>query len=122
MQLFKTRYFSEWAIAENLPDDRLRKAIDELSHGLHDGNLGSFCYKKRIGISGRSKSKGARLIIAFQIHNKAFFVYGYAKNAKENITEKELAEYKKLATMLLNLEDFEIESLIRNDELIEILK
>lgn len=55
-----------------------------MERGLIDADLGGHVVKKRVGIGGRGKSGGARTIIAYQISDKAIFVYGFAKNARGN--------------------------------------
>ena len=58
--------------------------------------------KKRVALRQRGKSGGARTIIAFKLKSRAFFIYGFAKNKRANISTKELKALKLLATHLLN--------------------
>ena len=44
---------------------------------------------------------------------KVFFVYGFAKNEKDNLDRKEIAVFKKAAKELLPLSDEQIEVLIK---------
>ncbi|MCH9643263.1 MAG: type II toxin-antitoxin system RelE/ParE family toxin [Gammaproteobacteria bacterium] len=122
MRIFKTRYFNRWAKAEGLLDERLVFAVSELSSGLYEGDLGSACYKKRIGIMGRGKRGGVRVIIAYEFDNKSFFIYGYAKNVRTNINEKEKIQFRKLSKTFLSLGETKINKLLKLGELIEVEK
>jgi len=97
MRIFKTRLFSKWARQEGILDDSLRRAICEMDEGLIDANLGSSVYKKRIAVDGRGKRGGVRTLLAYKLEDGAFFIYGFAKNARGNISSKELKALKQLA-------------------------
>ncbi len=73
-------------------DKVLRTAVEELKNGLLDADLGGHVYKKRVGLGGRGKRGGARTLIAFRIEKKAFFLYGFAKNSRADVSSKELIE------------------------------
>jgi hypothetical protein len=73
-----------------------------MEQGLIDADLGGHVYKKRVGIKGRGKSGGVRTLIAFQLEERAFFMYGFAKNKRDNIEDNELEALKLLAKKLLN--------------------
>src|SRR3989338_4597375 len=53
--------------------ENLINAIDEITRGLFDANLGGHIYKKRISIGSKGKRGGARTIIAYKAHNKSLF-------------------------------------------------
>ena len=78
--------------------------------------------KKRVALRQRGKSGGARTIIAFKLKSRAFFIYGFAKNKRANISTKELKALKLLATHLLNYDDKTLTSAVRVNELIEVGK
>lgn len=120
MKIFKHRHFQQWAKSEKVTDAALEKAVDEINRGLHDGNLGSGLYKKRIAMPGRGKRGSYRTLLAFKQGTQAFFVYGYAKNVKANINAKEQAVYKDLAKILLNLDEKTLENMLRMGSLIEV--
>ncbi len=80
MRIFTTRAFSRLDVAGELSDTDLILAVDEMNDGLWDANLGGQVYKKRVALAGRGKSGGARTLVAFKSHDKAFFMYGFAKN------------------------------------------
>jgi hypothetical protein len=121
MRIFKTRLFNRWAADEKVTDEMLVSAVDEMERGLIDANLGGHVYKKRIAIQGRGKSGGVRTIIAYRIEDKAFFVYGFAKNTRPNISADELKAFKKLASDLLVYSDAILEQSIVDGKLFEVM-
>jgi len=120
MRIFKTRWFHKWAKKEKLTDSALRKAVAEMEQGLIDADLGSNVYKKRVALPGRGKSGSLRTIIAYQIKDKAFYVYGFAKNKRASIRDDELKVFKLLATDLLSNDDNGLNRMVVAEELIEV--
>ena len=58
--------------------------------------------------------------IIFRKEDKAFFVYGFAKNDQDNISKDELRAFKSAAKELLALSDEQIKLLVVNKALIEV--
>ena len=120
MRIFKYRTFRLWAKKEGISDRPLEAAISDIEKGLFEACLGSGLYKKRIARKGQGKRSGYRTIIAFKKNNRAIFLYGYAKNEKDNISSKEEFVYKKLASYYLELNDNKLNLLIESGELFEV--
>ncbi|MGE0133389.1 MAG: type II toxin-antitoxin system RelE/ParE family toxin [Blastocatellales bacterium] len=120
MHIFKTKEFSKWASKGRCSDAALRNAVDEMESGLHNGNLGGNVYKKRVGVQGRGKSGGLRTLIAFKQGDKTFFIYGFAKNERANISETEEKALKLLAKELLGYSDAGLVKAVKAGELIEV--
>ena len=57
---------------------------------------------------------------AIKYENRAIFMYGFAKNERDNINEKEELAYKKLAKYYLEIPDSKLDVLIRKGELYEV--
>ncbi len=93
MIIYKYRNFNQWAKSEDLADEMLIQAVEEMKKGLYDANLGGGLYKKRVAIQGKGKRGGFRTIVAFKREKATFFIYGFAKNIRENIAEKEKEIY-----------------------------
>ena len=72
--------------------------------GRWDADLGGGVFEQRIARDGGGKSGGFRTIILFKVGGHSFFVHGFAKNEKTNITPKELNALKKLAATFLGLD------------------
>ena len=91
-----------------------------MEKGLIDADLGGGIYKQRIARSGQGKSGGYRSIIIFRTGDKAFFVYGFAKNDRDNISQVEKETLKELAKELLNYSEEILNMVIKEGGLIEV--
>lgn len=120
MKIYKHRAFHQWAKSEGLLDSLLKQAVDEIGKGLWEACLGSGLYKKRLALIGHGKRGSYRTLIAFRAEDKAFFIYGFAKNIRSNINETEKKIYRRLAKDLLMMERRCLEELIKKDSLIEV--
>ncbi len=69
--------------------------------GLIDADLGGGIVKKRVGLAGRGKRGGARTLVATNKGSRWFFVYGFEKNERANISDEELEGLQSIATDLL---------------------
>jgi len=118
---FKTKSFAKWMRKTDLKDQDLLFAITEMEAGLIDADLGGNVYKKRIALPGVGKSAGARTLIAGKFSRKWFFLFGFAKNEKDNINDNELVHLQGAANRLLCLTDQDIEEVILNGELKELI-
>jgi len=120
IRVFKTRHFNRWMRKTELSDGALCQAVNEMLQGLIDADLGGGVVKKRIGISGRGKSGGVRTLIATNKGSKWFFVFGFEKNDRANITENELEALQELAEELLARTVKQLDETIQNGTLTEI--
>lgn len=102
MRIYKTKWFRKWAAKEGISDTDLRQAISEIENGLVEANLGGSVYKKRIAVNGRGKRGSFRTILAYKYNEVAFFVFGFAKNQRENVSSDEKLALKMLAKELLS--------------------
>jgi hypothetical protein len=116
----KTRYFTKWARKIGLNDSLLKKAVVEIQSGLLDANLGGGIVKKRIALPGRGKSSSTRTLLATNLRNRWFFVFGFEKNEIDNISEKELTTLKMLANDLLGMSVTQIKIAIEKGSLVEV--
>ena len=112
MRVFKTKWFSKWAIREGLTDVLLKAAVEEIKSGLVEADLGGNVFKKRVPLNQRGKSSSARTILAFKQNEDVFFVYGFSKNVRTNISHKELKALKLLAKELLNYSNEQLDKAI----------
>jgi len=122
MKVYKYRTFRQWAKSERIDENQLRCAIDEIELGLFEAKLGGGLYKKRIARKGQGKRDGYRTIIALKTNERAFFMYGFAKNERDNIDIRELIVYRKLARHYFDLTDTQLNQLIENGELFEVTR
>jgi hypothetical protein len=119
-RLFKLPKFDKWMKKTGLTDQDLCKATQEIANGLIDADLGKGVVKKRISLPGQGKRGGARTIIATNKKNRWFFLFGFQKNEKDNISENEKAALQRLAVELLNFADFQLDHAVLSKELIEV--
>lgn len=76
--------------------------------------------KQRLARQGQGKSGGFRSILLFRRGTKAFFVYGFAKNDRDNIDRQELKAFRLLADQMLAMDDGAIEMAMKNGTIMEI--
>ena len=119
-RVFKTRYFIRWMRKTALNDEVLCVAVNALAQGLIDADLGGGVVKKRVGISGRGKRGGARTLVATNKGNRWFFVYGFEKNDRANISDDELEALKDLAEQLLARTGNQLAEALNDGSLMEI--
>src|SRR5262245_51761106 len=81
----------------DLTQEALCLAISEMENGLIDAELGGGVVKKRVPLPGRGKSGGARTLLATNKGSLWFFVFGFEKNERANISPRELEALKALA-------------------------
>ena len=120
MQAYKTKWFQRWAAKEGLTNEALAAAVREMTDGLIDADLGGHVVKKRVGLRGRGKRGGVRTLVALSQKNKAFFIYGFAKNERANISQRELKALKLLAAELLGYDKLALGQAIEAGELVEV--
>jgi hypothetical protein len=95
-------------------------AVAEMSQGLMDADLGGGVVKKRIAMSGRGKSSGARTLLATNRGSRWFFVFGFEKNERANIASDELDVLQELAKDLLSRTIVQLDEAIVDGALLEI--
>ena len=120
MRIFKSKPFARWARKEGLNDAGLLDAVDEMEEGNIDADLGGHVYKMRVALAGRGKRGSIRTLIAYQDGEKAFFMFGFAKNARSNISKIELKALKLMANDLLGKSDAQLKKALKARELIEV--
>ncbi|HOE18447.1 MAG TPA: type II toxin-antitoxin system RelE/ParE family toxin [Syntrophorhabdaceae bacterium] len=118
--IFKTRHFARWARKAGLVDSLLKAAVLEIQCGLLEADLGGGIVKKRIALPGRGKRGSTRTLLVTNRDDRWFFVYGFEKNERANISEKELGSLRKLAKDLLGLTSVQIAAAIEKSFLMEV--
>lgn len=119
-RVFKTRQFARWARKAGLTDDALCVAVAEMANGLIDADLGGGVVKKRVALPGRGKSAGSRTLIATNKADRWFFVFGFEKNERANINDKELEALQATAADLLKLISDQLDDAVTQEILQEI--
>jgi hypothetical protein len=121
VRTFKNKAFMRFAKKAGIGDGALCEAIRDAERGLIAADLGGGVIKQRIARPGGGKSGGFRTLIVFRAGTRAFFVHGFAKNAKDNIGKDELVALKKLASGLLGYDDTATARVVASGTLTEVM-
>jgi len=119
-RVFKTRYFSRWFRKIGLSDVALCHAVEKMEQGLIDANLGGGVVKKRLALPGRGKRGGARTLVATNKGDRWFFLFGFEKNERANITAEELEGLRVITRQLLGMTSEQLDEAVRDGSLQEI--
>jgi hypothetical protein len=119
-RVFKTRHFARWMRKTELTDPALCRAVAEMAEGLIDAELGGDVLKKRVATPGRGKSGGVRTIVATRKGTRWFFVFGFEKRDRANISDAELEALQSLASDLLTRTHHQLDDAIAQGALLEI--
>jgi hypothetical protein len=121
VRVFKVSKFSRTAEKEGITDSELKNIVNNtLEAGQADANLGGDVYKVRIARKGGGKRGGYRSIVFFRSGERTFFQYLFAKSERDNISQKELAEFKDLASDYFSMTDDQINERLKAGRLQEI--
>ena len=113
MRIFKTTWFTRFASKEGISDEALTSAVVRLEADQFDADLGGGVYKQRLARPGEGKSGGYRVIVCLRRGERSFFVYGFPKSNRANISASEKSDLKKLAQTLLAMTDEQLEQQIK---------
>ena len=80
------------------------------------GNL----FKQRVALPGRGKSGSTRTLLATRFAGTLYFLFGFEKKDRDNITQRELGIYQSLASTLVVLSNDQIETALKANELMEV--
>jgi hypothetical protein len=121
VRIFLNRPFQRFAQKERISDAALCEAVSRAERGLVDADLGGGVIKQRIPRQNEGRSGGFRSVLLYRAAGKAFFVYGFAKNERENIGETELADLKDLAKLVLEYDDEQISTMLETERMREVV-
>lgn len=119
-RVFKTRHFARWMRKTGLTNPALCKAVAEMVEGLIDADLGGDVLKKRVALPGRGKSGGVRTLVATRKAARWFFVFGFEKNDRANISDVELEVLQLLDSDLLARTNQQLDEAVAEGALLEI--
>ena len=119
-RVFKTRHFSCWMGKTELTDSSLCAAVLEMTQGLINADLGGGVVKKRVKLAGRGKRGGARTLLATNRGNRWFFLFGFKKNDRANISAEEKEALQSIAQDLLARTGKELDAQVEDGTLQEI--
>jgi hypothetical protein len=120
VQIFKTKWFARYARRERIADQNLKEAIARAERGLVDADLGGGIIKQRVARAGQGRSGGYRMLIAYRIRHRAVFLYGFAKNERENIEPAELLTLQEIGATWLAADAAQIARAVKEAALQEV--
>ncbi len=121
MKILITNWFNKWLKkisidkAELISSAKILNEIDETAV-----NLGSGLYKVRIKRKYQGKSGGYRTLLIFKKDELILYVYGFAKNEKDNLDKDELKLFKKLSKDIMRMSKEEILNQIKSGSFINL--
>lgn len=119
-RIFKTKALARWVRRAELTEAALCSAVSEMVQGLFDAELAGGLVKKRVPLPGRGKRGSTRTLLATNRGSRWYFVFGFEKNERDNITPEELSALKLLADDLLKPTDAQIDNACEAGALTEI--
>jgi len=120
VRIYKSRWFHRFAGKEGIADEVLREAVARAEKGQIDADLGGGVIKQRIARPGQGKSRGYRTIILFRRGTRAFFIYGFSKSQRANISEDEKEQFKEAAKHVLALKEKQLAELSKRGDFMEV--
>ena len=122
MRIFKTRLVARFAKREGIADASLTATVEDAERGLIDADLGGGIIKQRVARTGQGKRGGYRVLIAFRSMDRSIFLYGFAKNERDNIEASELRTLKQVGAYWLAADDMQLLQAIQDGVLTEVEK
>jgi hypothetical protein len=119
MRVFKTRTLAKFARRNGISDDSLADAVYRAERGLIDADLGGHIIKQRVARTGQGRRGGFRMLIGFR-SDRAVFLFGFAKNERENIDDAEMATLRDIIRSLLAASAEKIAQALKDGTLIEV--
>jgi hypothetical protein len=119
LRIFKTKTLARFTRQNGVSDHGLVEAVQRAVRGLIDADLGGQLIKQRVARPGQGKRGGFRLLVGFGPH-RSVFLFGFAKNERENIEDAELKTLREIAGSFLKANDEQIAQALKDGTLIEV--
>ena len=120
MKKYKSKWFQKWANKNSLSDAALIRSIQDLKENKSAVKLGFNLYKVRVASHGKGKRGAFRTIVIYISSIRAIYVFGFSKNELDNISKKELEDFKNLARTYTDMDETDIEILLEQDSIFEL--
>ena len=99
----------------------LTQVLSEIEERNFDADLGGHVQKNALNSVTKAKEEAAGESFVLRRMIELSFIYGYAKNQKNNIGKNELVAFKRVAEILLNLSRDQIENSIKKGTFVEVM-
>ena len=120
MRIFMSKWFDRFARKNDIDNIMLVDAINRAEKGLVDADLGRGVIKQRVAREGQGRSKDYRTIVILRQNERAFFVYGFSKNDRDNLRQDEQESFKNMSGFLLSLSDDVLRKLLEKGDFMEV--
>jgi hypothetical protein len=104
VRIFKTKALARFTKREAIGDGSLVEAVETAKRGLIDADLGGGLIKQRVARPGQGKRGGFRMLIGFR-SDRAIFLFGFAKNERDNIDDKQLTTLREIVASWFAADD-----------------
>lgn len=119
-RVFKNEWFARFARRNRISDAVLCEAVERAERGLIDADLGGGVIKQRLARPGAGRSGGFRSVMFFKAAHRTFFVFGFAKKDRDNLSEDELKAFKLVAGPTLEMDESQLQVQLESGVLIEV--
>jgi hypothetical protein len=119
VRLFKTRTLAKFARQNGIRDASLVAAIENAMRGLVDADLGGHIVKQRVARPGQGKRGGFRMLIGLR-PDLAIFLFGFAKNERQNIDDDQLKDLREIAASWFAADEKTIAQALKDGSLLEV--
>jgi len=121
VRIFKTKALARFTKREAISDASLVSAIENARRGLIDADLGGGIIKQRVARPGQGKRGGFRMLIGFRSDRaNFFFLFGFAKNERDNIDDDQLTTLREIVASWFAADDSKIAQALKDGLLIEV--
>jgi hypothetical protein len=118
VRIFKTKTLARFTKREAISDESLVAAIETAKRGLIDADLGGGLIKQRVARPGQGKRGGFRMLVGMR-SDRAIFLFGFAKNERENIEDKQLTTLREIVASWFAADDKKIAHALKDGISIE---
>jgi hypothetical protein len=119
VRIFKTKALARFVRQHRISDESLVEAVHRAIRGLIDADLGGQIIKQRVARPGEGRRGGFRMLIGLGA-DRAIYLFGFAKNERENISNSELLTLREITANFLGASKAEIAKALTDGTLIEV--
>jgi hypothetical protein len=116
VRIFKTKTLAKFTRQHGVSDASLVAAVGRAMRGLIDADLGGHVIKQR---PGQGKRGGFRMLIGIRF-DLAIFLFGFAKNERDNIDEDQLKTLRDIVASWFAADQTRITQALKDGLLIEV--
>jgi hypothetical protein len=119
VRIFKTKTLAKFTRQHGVSDEALVEAVGRAKRGLIDADLGGKVIKQRVARPGQGRRGGFRMLIGFG-SDRAVYLFAFAKNERENISNGELLSLREIAASFLDASKGKLDQALSDGTLIEV--